>query len=256
MQRSAGENSYHWQWYSRVKSVSGRGTFSEPFQFAGERATCRLAFHTPEKQEHTFRIVKGEAPMSPIELGLLRVNMSGVRVRFLALAVASKNGEPEPRLRPGPEINGVDGSASIVVEGEGFEDLIVWQPEETADSGGRRIDCGRLKTDARIAMVRTGPDRKALGYVMGDGTMLEFAGSVLARSSSGFSVSADSAKAMVSGKRRARQNMPPIAAVGEVRLPRPGARLWVDGEPVERATGTDGLTRVGQATARSEGTRR
>jgi len=188
MQRSGSEHDYHWQWYSRDKSVSGRGTFGEPFVFAGEQASCRLSFHTPTSPEHDFRLVKGEAPRSPIELGLLRVNLNGVRVRYLAVAAASRNGEPEPRLRRGPEPVGAEDASSIVVEGNGFVDLIVWQPEETADAGGRMITCGQLKTDALLAMVRIGPAGKVLGYVLGDGGVLEFAGSVLARSKARFSV--------------------------------------------------------------------
>ena len=124
--------------------------------------------------------------------------------------------------------------------------MIVWQPEETADAGGRRIACGPLKTDALLAMVRTDPSGKVLGYVMGDGSVLEFAGSVLARSAPGFSVSADAAKAMVFGKRRARQALPPLPAVGELWLPGSAARLWVDGEPVATAAGLDGLARIGR----------
>jgi len=97
-------------------------------------------------------------------------------------------------------------------------------------------------------MVRTGPAGKVLGYVLGDGGVLEFAGSVLARSKAGFSVSADSAKAMASGKRRARQNLPPLPAAGELWLPGPATRLWVDGAPVAAARG--GLFRIGPAPCR------
>ncbi len=244
MQRSADEHDYHWQWYTRAKAVSGRGTFGEPFLFDGERAGCRLAFHTPASPEHDFRLVKGAGPRSPIELGLQRANLSGVRVRYLAVAAANRHGEPEPHLRRGPEIAGSEGAASIVVEGTGFTDLIVWQPEETADAGGRMITCGQLKTDALLAMVRTNPAGKVLGYVLGDGSVLEFGGSVLARSTAGFSVSADSAKVMAFGKRRARQNLPPLPAAGELWLPGPATRLWVDGAPVATA-GRGGLIRIG-----------
>ncbi len=243
MQRSDGENDYHWQWYTQAKSISGHGTFSEPFVIAGESARCRLAFHTPASPEHDFRVVKGGSSRRPLELGLLRANLKGVRVRYLVVAAANRHGEPEAQLSRGPEPAGAAGAASIVVEGKGFKDLIVWQPEETADAGGRMITCGHMKTDALLAMVRINPDGKVLGYVLGDGSILEYSGAVLARSSAGFSVIADSAKAMVTGKRRARQNLPPLSAAGELRLPGPATRLWVDGAPVSARRA--GLVSVG-----------
>jgi hypothetical protein len=243
MQRSADENEYHWQWYSRAKSISGNGTFSEPFLIDGENAMCRLAFHTPASPEHDFRVVKGGSPRRPLELGLLRANLKGVRVRYLAVAAANRHGEPEPRYSRGPEPAGAAGAASITVEGKGFKDLIVWQPEETAGAGGRMITCGQMKTDALLAMVRINPAGKVLGYVLGDGGVLEYSGDVLARSTPGFSVIADASKAMVTGKRRARQNLPPLPAAGELRLPGPATRLWVDGVPV--AARRDGLVSVG-----------
>ncbi|MEO8657390.1 MAG: hypothetical protein ABI693_02925 [Bryobacteraceae bacterium] len=242
IQRSEKEHDYHWQWYTRSKSITGRGTFAEPFVLAGERASCRLAFHTPATPQDDFRIVKGEAPHSPIELGLLRANMHGVRVRYLAVAAASRDGEPAPQLTKGPDPVGAEHAASIVVEGSGFKDLIVWQPEENADERGRTITCGQMKTDAMLAMVRTGPDGTVVGYVLGDGGVLEFEGRVLARSSPGFSVTADGQKVMVQGRRRARQNLPPLPADGYAWLPSRDTQLWVDGEKV---AARGGLVRIG-----------
>lgn len=245
MLRSGKEHEYHWQWYTRARSVAGQGTFDDPFVFAGEQAKCRLAFHTPTAPEHDFGLVKGEEPRSRIELGLLRVHQRGARVRYLAVAAASRNGEGDPVLRAGPVPTGAEGACSIVVECGGYSDLIVWQPEETADAPGRLITCGPLKTDALLAMVRTAAGGKVLGYVLGDGRVLEFAGSVLARSSPGFSVSADSAKVMAWGRRRARQNLPPLPAEGELRLPGPATRLWVDGKTAAATAGRGGLVRIG-----------
>ncbi len=242
IQRDLGEHDYHWQWYTRAQSIGGSGTFEEPFLIVGERASCRLVFHTPEIPQHEFRIVKSEGRRDPIELGLLRVSRKGVRVRYLALAAAARHGEPAPRLRPGPP---ADFASSMVVEGDGFKDLIVWQPEETPDSGGAAITCGSMKTDGMLAMVRTDPEGKVLGYVLGDGNLLEFAGQTLARSQAGFSVTVDAVKAMAHGKRRARQNLPPVAAQGELYLPGPAAQLWVDGEKASTVRTRNGLIRIG-----------
>jgi hypothetical protein len=211
-----------------VKSITGQGTWPEPFVFEGKEARCLLAFHTPETPAHEFRVVQSEDARRTYELGLLRVNLRGARVRFLTVAAAHRRGEPEPRLRRGPE---VQGGASIVVEGPGFTDLIVWQPEESPDAPGRLLTCGDLKTDGFLTMLRTGAKGDVLGYVLGDGHALEYRGKTLASSEKGFSVSAGPVKTMASGLRRARQNEAPLPAAGELWLPATVSRLWVDGKP-------------------------
>ena len=196
----------------------------------GERARCLLAFHTPVTPAHEFRVVQSEDTRRTYELGLLRVNLVGSHVRYFAIAAAHVRGEPQPRMRRGPEVEGADGAASIIVEGPGFSDLIVWQPEESADSPGRLLTCGDLETDAFLTMLRRGPKGEVLGYVFGDGRTLTYRDKSLARSKTGFSVSAGPDKVMVAGPRRARQNLPPLPAAGQVWRPHPSARLWVDGE--------------------------
>ncbi|RPI25149.1 MAG: hypothetical protein EHM61_15130 [Acidobacteria bacterium] len=245
IEKGQGEHDYHWQWYTPAKSLSGAGTFAGPFVIKGQNAQCRIAFHEPVKPEKEFRLVKSEDQRHPIELGLLRVNRRGVRVRYLAVAAASRLGAPEPRLASGPEVAGGTGVASLIVEGEGLRDLIVWQPEEGRDRGGQTIVAGPLKTDALLAMVRTGPGGEVLGYVVGEGRLLEFGGRTLVRSPEAWSVSAGLSKTMVAGPRRARQGLPPLAASGEVLLPAPGSRLWVDGR-LASAVPRSGLVRVGK----------
>lgn len=245
IQRSQGEHDYHWQWYTRAKAVGGAGSFAEPFRIEGEASCCRIAFHSPAEPSFGFQRIGSEGPKPPFQLGLLRVHRRGVRVRFLAVASAHRRGEPEPELRGGPAVAGSEVAASLIVKGVGFEDLIVWQPGEAPDPHGRLITCGPLKTDGLMAMVRTGPRGELLGYVLGEGTALQFGGETLARSAAGFSVIADPAKVMVAGPRRAHQNLPPLPARGAVRLPGRETRLWVDGKPASAEAGSDGLARAG-----------
>ncbi len=232
IQRSAAEHDYYWQWYSQAKQVAGSGTCEAPFCFTGKNASCLLAFHTPEIPAHDFRVVHSEDARRQYELGLLRVHLRGSRVRFLAVAAAHRSGEPEPRLSRGPEVAGSAVAFSMAVAGPGFSDLIVWQPEETADTPGRLLTCGELKTDAFLTMLRRGPQGELLGYVFGDGRLLEYEGKTLARSEAGLCVSAGRDKVMVAGPRRARLNLAPLPAAGELWRPHRSARVWVDGEPL------------------------
>ncbi|MBI5084582.1 MAG: hypothetical protein HZB13_08295 [Acidobacteria bacterium] len=148
------------------------------------------------------------------------MNQRGARARFVAVAAASRLGEEPPRLKRGPQATGSPEAASMVVEGPGFSDLIIWQPEELPDQGGRALAAGAMKTDALLAMVRTAPDGRILGYVMGDGTSLEYGGRVLASSKRACSVVADESGVQTGATRRARQGLPPLAA--EVTAWRPG----------------------------------
>jgi hypothetical protein len=244
IQRSRSEEDYHWQWYTRARRITGRGTFAEPFAIEGEHARCRIAFHTPEAPAHEFRMVASEGHRTPFELGLLRISRKGIRVRYAALAAANRPGEPEPQLLRGPDVQGNPNAASFIVKGDGFEDLIVWQSEENDNEGGAVLTCGRLKTDAMLAMVRTGAAGRVTGYVLGEGRTLEFAGRPLVRAEAALSVSAGEAKTMVAGPRRPRLNLPPLPAKGEILMSSITARLWVDGKPVKPVIGRDGLARI------------
>ncbi|MBE0658527.1 MAG: hypothetical protein IH602_12620 [Bryobacteraceae bacterium] len=244
IQRSQSDEDYHWQWYTRARQISGRGTFAEPFALQGEHAQCRIAFHTPDAPAREFKVVTSEGVRTPFQLGLLRVSRKGIRVRYAALAAANQTGQPEPQILRGPDVQGTSSAASFIVKGDGFEDLIVWQSEEKDGEGGVMLTCGQLKTDALMAMVRTNASGQVTGYVLGEGRALEFNGKPLARSQAGFSVSAGEAKTMVAGPRRPRQNQPPLPARGEIRLPAQTTRLWVDGNSVRPSPGRDGLVKV------------
>ncbi|MFC1614927.1 hypothetical protein ACFL5K_06480, partial [Gemmatimonadota bacterium] len=237
IQKDGQEHDYHWQWYTWQKSVAGNGTLSDPFVIEGEAANCAIAFILPESPEYDFEIVTGGSSRRPVEMGLLRINRRGVRERFFAVAAAWKKGSEKPRLARGPAVHGNPDAVSLVVEGRGYSDLIVWQTEEYMGDRGEEISCAGLATDALMAMVRTDEAGRVAGYVMGDGRSLEFGGVSLASSAMPWSVSADGKRVFASGMRRARENLPALAAEGRCWLPAPQAQLYVDGEPVEAYVG-------------------
>jgi hypothetical protein len=238
IQKDGDEHDYHWQWYTEARSIAGQGTFEAPFTIDGEKADCAIAFFDPAAPEHDFKVVRSPEERRKYELGLLRVNRRGVRMRFVAAAAAWRKGAGRPAMRRGPEVEGNPLAAALVVEGEGFRDLVVWQPEEPGDRG-RMVTAGPLKTDALMAVVRTDSAGNVVAYTMGDGASLEFAGRVLVRSRQPFSVSADAKACMATGPRRARQGLAPLAVEGAFWLPGPSPEIWADGERARPRIGPD-----------------
>jgi hypothetical protein len=166
------------------------------------------------------------------------VNRRGVKIRYLAIAAAWRNGATEPAVLRGPEVAGHPNGASFLVEGEGFRDTVVWQPEDSPDAPGKMISAGDLKTDALMAMIRTDPSGKVLGYVMGDGQSLEYRGRALVLSPQRLSVTADAKRCMATGPRRARQGLAPLPVAGSFWLPDARSEIWADGARVKPRIGT------------------
>jgi len=245
IQKDDEEHDYRWQWYTEVLQVVGGGTPGDPFRIEGKKARCLVALFEPEKPEFAFQVVTGGSPRHPIKLGLLRVKRRGVRVRYLAAGVAFRKGAGEPRIRRGPAIDGLAKAASVVIEGDGFRDTIVWQPDESRDGRGKRLASGSLETDALMAMVRTGAGGRVTGYLMGEGTKLLFDGRTLAQGSGRFSVSAGAGHVFVSGRRRARESRPPILPRGRVWLPEKPMEVWIDERRTGVSPGQDGMVPIG-----------
>ena len=250
IQKDDAEHEYRWQWYAEAQEVAGAGTVEDPFRIEGKKALCLVALLEPEKPEFKFQIIRGGTRRHPIELGLLRVKRRGVRVRYLAAGVAFRKGAQEPRIRRGPEIEGPVGAASLVVEGDGFRDIVVWQPDEDRAGRGKPLTSGALETDALMAMVRTNAGGEVTGYVMGEGTRLEFGGRTLAEGPEPFTANAGSQGVFVSGKRRAREALPPLPARGKVWLPPPSAKLWIDERQVSAVPDQDGMAPIGPSGGR------
>jgi hypothetical protein len=237
IQKDGREHDYHWQWYTEEHEAVGAGTFESPLVIEGDHSNCAIAFYEPAAPEFEFSIAHGGSSRRPYDLGLLKVNRRGVRVRYLAVAAAWRDGEREPLLSRGPEVEGCPSAASVVVESDGYRDMIVWQPEELIDNPGRELICGGLVTDALIAMVRIDGTGNVVGYVMGDGSHLEYDSQILARGDRQFSVSADAIRTVATGPRRARQGLDPLPVVGTVWLPAQHSEIWVDGERLEPPMG-------------------
>jgi len=230
IQKSENEHDYHWQWYTRAKSADGAGTLDDPLLIEGENAGCAIAFLAPDKPEHDFQIVRGGSSRRPLELGLIRVHQRGSRVRYFSVGAAWKKGSPAPEFKPGPSVTGRQDALSLVVEGENFTDYLLWQPEEYPDQPGAEISCGEMVTDGFLSMVRTDKSGQVTGYLLGDGRKLVYNGKTLAEAEEAWSVSADGKRVFATGKRQARENMPPMAAQGSCWLPQPGASLFADGK--------------------------
>jgi hypothetical protein len=245
IQKDGSEHDYHWQWFTEAHAISGGGTFNKPFLIEGERARCGIAFLDPAAPGQDFKVVKGGSARRPFELGLLRVNRRGVRVRYLAVAAAWKKDGKQPVLRRGPAVRNNARAASLEVEGDGFRDLIVWQPEETPDKRGQQLSAGKLKTDALMAVVRTDRAGKVVGYIMGDGTSLEFKGRTLVRSQQPFSVSADSKRSIATGPRRAREGAAPSPVTGSFWLPAASSEVWADDVRVTPSVDSRRMVAVG-----------
>jgi len=230
IQKSKNEHDYHWQWYTRAKAVNGAGTLDDPFLIEAENANCAIAFVTPLEPEYDFQIVSGGSRRYPLELGLIRVHQQGSRVRFFSVGAAWEKGSPAPKFKQGPSVTGNPDALSLVVEGENFTDLILWQPEEFPERLGAEISCGEMVTDGFLSMVRTDKNAQVIGYLLGDGRKLVHKGKILAEAEEIWSVSAGGKRVFATGRKRARQNLPPLAAQGSCWLPQPGAALFADGK--------------------------
>jgi len=149
-----------------------------------------------------------------------------------------------PAVRPGPELKGNPGAVSLVAEGPDFSDLLVWQPEEVCDAAAPLVTCGNMVLQGYLALVRRSLDGGVMGYVLGDGGRLSFAGQDLVRADGTVNVSADAREVRVSGKLQTRLGDGPAPASAKVRLPAIQAQVYVDGIRTE-VQPTQGLIAVG-----------
>ncbi|HUU29780.1 MAG TPA: hypothetical protein VM123_18410, partial [archaeon] len=246
IQKSGLEHDYHWQWYTPAKSLSGAGTLADPLVIEGENAGVSIGFLEPGKPDFDFQVVKGGSTRYPLEVGLVRVNQRGVRVRYAALAAAWEKGKNAPVFKRGPAVEGNPKAVSLVVEGDSYTDLLVWQPEESTDCVGLQLSCGELATDGLLSHVRTDRTGQVTGYVLGDGRSLSFGSQTLVRADEPMSVSADTVRVFATGRRRAREDLPPLSARGRVWLPHPRTAIFADGEPVKPLMAQGRMALVGE----------
>ncbi len=273
IQKDSAQHDYHWQWFTPARSITGAGSLAKPFVIEGENARCKIAFLAPETPSHDFQVVKGGYKRRPIELGLLRVNRKAVRTTYLAVAAAWRKGAQQPVIRQGPPVettaataasttaasaanNGAANAAtskpasiptSIIIEGEGFRDQIVWRRNDTADTNLPIITAGKLQTDALMALVRTDPAGAVTGYLIGDGKTLTYNGQTLAQGPRPFSVSAEEKRTFATGPRRSNQALPPHPAQGQIWLPHPSSEIWADDKHLNRTPDANQVVKLDPA---------
>jgi len=225
---------YDWLWYCEALELAGGvGTLNDPIVIPGKKASCAVGFVTPQNPQFNFSIASSRGHRDETKLGLISVGQQGKRVQYFAIGAAWEKDKPQPKIEYGPQPVGNNNAQSLVVIGEGFTDYIFWQPEEIHGKPGSDNTCGRIVTDAFLAIVRTNDNNKVTGYLMGDGTKLVFDNKLLVQSESPWSVSADDKMLHATGKRQARKGLPPLPAKGKVWLPNKQTLIWADGEEIK-----------------------
>lgn len=216
------ERDYRWQWHTMAHEIEGEGTVANPFRIHGKAAHCKIVFLAPERPIHEFQVVRNKEPRREDRWGLLRVHLRAVSAHYFAIGIAWDDGAPEPAVEPGPAVSGAPGAKSLLVKGDGFEDLIVWQPGAT----GKLLRCGEWETDGLMTVVRGPRNGEPAAYLLGDGTALRRGGFSLVDAASACSVSADSRRVVVSPARRAESGEEPIRPSGGFWRPTPHAEIW------------------------------
>lgn len=246
IQQSSGRHDYDWLWFSLDSTVTGSGACADPVLLKGQNATCAISFLEPARPKLSFgRAGSGEGRRR-VEMGQIKVRQSGSRVRYVALAAAWENGAAQPSVRPGPAVQGNPKAVSVIVEGPGFSDLLVWQPEDSVDGPAQSVTCGEMTLQGYLGLVRL-ENNAVSGYVLAEGGHLAWAGKDLAKSGRTVSVSADLTEARVTGKMESRQGDSPEPGEATIWTPGPGTGLYLDGKPVAAARTEDGMTKVGSS---------
>lgn len=230
IQKDEAEHDYHWQWHTMAHEISGWGTVAEPFRIRGRQAHCKIVFLAPAKPSHEFSVVGVKGPRRDTRQGLLRVNLRSVSAHFFAIGIAWEDGAPEPLVGEGPAVEGVPGAKSLRVRGDGFEDLILWQP----GSSGRLIRCGEVETDGLMAVLRAAPGGNPAAYLLGDGSILRAGGRVLVDAVSRCSVSANRRRVVASPARRAESGEEPVMPRASFWRPSPETEIWDALGPIPR----------------------
>jgi hypothetical protein len=246
IQQSEQNHNYDWQWFTLAKEFKGAGSLQSPALIERRNADCAIAFLEPSCPDLTQQIVVGGSVRHKLEMGLFRVRQTGRRVRYVALASAWEKGAARPTVYRGPGITGNPGAVSLRVDGPGFSDLLVWQPEDARDRPAPAVTCGDLSLQGYLALVRRDPNGKITGYVLGEGGRLTVAGKELVRAEGAVSVSADAQEVRVSGRLGTRQGDGPVPASALVRLLSSETQFFVDDLRVV-ARFKDGLAIAGSA---------
>jgi hypothetical protein len=248
IQQSSRNHDYDWQWYTMSGAVRGAGSQRDPAVIEGEKSDCAVAMLEPEDPAFSQQVVVGDSRRQKLEMTLLKVRQSGSRVRFVALAAAWEKGGARPSIRPGPTVQNNPAAVSVVVEGPGFSDLLVWQPEAERDAPAPAVTCGPISFQGYAAMVRR-VGGTVSGYVLGEGSKLAYAGEDLVSADGVVSAVVDDREARISGQLQTRIGDGPVPASARVRLLSPNVRVFVD-DTRTPASAAPGLISVGSPSHR------
>ena len=246
LQQSEESHNYDWQWYGFDLGVTGSGLLDDPFLIEGEQAECGIFFLEPGKPRSEFQVVEGTHRRRKLQMGLLKVHQEGSRVRYVALASAWEKGGAPPSVKAGPRVDGNPAAISLVVQGDGFSDLLVWQPEEEANAPAPELICGEMNLQGYLALVRREASGAVTGYLLAEGGKLALGDKDLVSSPGAVCVSADRERVWVSGQLLTRSGEGPVPARARVALPSPDAELFVDGQLASSSAAAGGLVSVGR----------
>ena len=212
LQQTAKPSKYEWLWHAPRLPTSGTGTPADPLIISAAHSSCAIQFVVPEKPVFTNEIAMREeddGALKPSSLMRLRVAQTAVRVRYAALATLQTNLAQRPRVTTLP-VNGPTPSANgaTVSLSDGTQDFITWQSEEEHRNCGIPLTAGHLRTDALVALVRL-QNGKITGFVLGEGTYLQWDDTTLVRAAASVSVSAGMDDRQITGRRRGLENLPP-----------------------------------------------
>lgn len=208
---------YEWLWHAPRLPFSGNGTLADPFVIAASNSSCAIQFAAPLKPVFSTEIAKHEDDNGTTkEAGLmrLRVTQTGVRVRYAALATLQTNLAMRPVASLLPVLSQTPSAGGLSVRlADGADDSIVWQSEEEHRQRGTPLIADHIRTDGLLAMVRV-EHGVITGYVLGEGTYLQWDDKFLVRAPASVCVSAGPADRQILGRLRSRENLPPESPVG------------------------------------------
>ena len=212
LQQVAQPSKYDWLWHAPRLPLSGSGTLADPLIMTSNNASCAIQFIVPEKPAITNEIAMIETEggkLKESELMRLRVVQNGVRVRYAALATLQTNLALRPHATAMPVDCPTPSAGGVRVQlADGTQDFITWQSQEERADRGIPLAAGHLHTDALVALVRV-QNEKITGFVLGEGTYLQWDNTTLVRAANAVSVSAGMNDRQITGHRRGMESLPP-----------------------------------------------
>jgi len=196
---------YEWLWHAPNLPMHGAGAPADPLVMTAKGGTCAVQFIQPAQPALTKQPVNSS-------LVRLRVEQTGVRVRYAAIATLQREENARPRAAvQAVECRNASAFGVSVELADGSRDLIAWQSEEDRVQRGHPLAVGSLRTDGLLAMVRVA-NGKVTGFVLGEGTYLRWDDTWLVKAESSVNVSAGAGDRQISGRLRNRQALPPAPA--------------------------------------------